>query len=181
MALFFLLGEILNSACLDLPDLAIRYVQWGCRLEAGRGRRYLGRTGSHPGSDQSWTSVTTRSKSHLFCGRRSKDFLLINLFFISLDSASKGRLVMRLWSGHSGQTCECSFVSRYRSSLGWCISCFYTKCVVKLAARHPGGFLAVAMDATLNIPMLCAQNEEKLTFWLPIQEWDTWFTVLLPH
>lgn len=103
------------------------------------------------------------------------------LLFFPLVSTSKGRLVMCLWSSHNGQHCECSFVLRCRSSRGRRISRSYRKCVVKLEARHQGGFYVVARDATLNIPVLCAWNEEKLTFWLPIREWNTWFTALLQH
>ena len=137
------------------------------------GQRYPSSTRSHPGSLN-------------ICDSMVKIALILSeapwgLLLIPVDSASKGSLVTCLWSGPNGQTRECSFVLRYRFSSGPCISCSYIKCVVKLAARHRGGFYAVATDATLKIPMFCAQNEEKLTFWLPIREWNTWFTVLLQH
>lgn len=63
----------------------------------------------------------------------------------------------------------------------WSISCSHIKCVAKLAARHQSRFYAVARDATLNIPKLCAGNQEEVTLWLPIRKRNTWFTVLLQH
>lgn len=45
MAFFFLLGEILLSAFLDLLYLVIRYVQWGCQLEAVMVKGTLGGQG----------------------------------------------------------------------------------------------------------------------------------------
>lgn len=38
---------------------------------------------------------------------------------------------------------------------------------MRLAARHWSSFYVVARDATLNTSTVCAQNEEKVTFWLP--------------
>lgn len=50
---FFWLGEFWLLSLLDILGLAIRYVQWGCQLEAVVVRGTSGVQRSHPGSDQS--------------------------------------------------------------------------------------------------------------------------------
>ena len=167
MAVFFLLGELLLSAFLGSLDFPIRYVQWGCQLEAVAGRSTPAVQRPRRGTHQSWTSAW--AKSHWFSWKRGKDFSFLPLVF-----ASKSSLVMCLWSGHNGQTRECSWGGGAYLAVG-------NDASAALPWRASGGSFSVVARDAFKIPMLCAWNGEKLTFWLSLWEWSTWFTALLQH